>query len=147
METQKIDAINSLIIINNDRSEGYKKAAEEAKDSELKSLFTKFSDQSRGFSSELRKFVPNAEEPDYDETKTTGKLFRLWMDIKAAVTSNDRKAILSSCEFGEDAAKNEYKSVLEKSGELPVDALSVITKQNAEILKSHDQIKSMRDAA
>jgi len=147
METQKIDAINSLIIINNDRSEGYKKAAEEAKDSELKSLFNKFSEQSRGFSSELRKFVPNAEEPDHDETKNTGKLFRLWMDIKAAVTRNDRKAILSSCEFGEDAAKNEYKSVLEKSGELPADALSVITRQNAEILKSHDQIKAMRDAA
>lgn len=147
METQKIDAINSLIIINNDRSEGYKKAAEEAKDSELKSLFNKFSDQSRGFSSELRKFVPNAEEPDQDETKTTGKLFRLWMDLKAAVTSNNRKAILSSCEFGEDAAKNEYKSVLEKAEELPADALSVITKQNAEILKSHDQIKAMRDAA
>jgi uncharacterized protein (TIGR02284 family) len=148
METEKkIDAINSLIIINNDRSEGYKKAAEEAKDSELKSLFTKFSEQSRGFSSELRQFVPNSEEPDHDETKNTGKLFRLWMDIKAAVTSNDRKAILSSCEFGEDAAKSEYKSVLEKSGEIPAEALSVITKQNAEILKSHDQIKAMRDAA
>ncbi len=147
METQKIDAINSLIIINNDRSEGYKKAAEETKDSELKSLFNQFSEQSRGFSSELRKFVPDSEEPDHDETKNSGKLFRLWMDIKAAVTSADRKAILSSCEFGEDAAKNEYKSVLEKSGELPADALSVITRQNAEILKSHDQIKSMRDAA
>ncbi len=148
METEKkIDAINSLIIINNDRSEGYKKAAEEAKDSELKSLFTKFSEQSRGFSSELRQFVPTSEEPDHDETKNSGKLFRLWMDIKAAVTSNDRKAILSSCEFGEDAAKNEYKSVLEKSGEIPAEALSVITKQNAEILKSHDQIKAMRDAA
>lgn len=147
METTKIDAINALIIINNDRSEGYKKAAEEAKDTELKSLFTKFSQQSQTFSTELRKFVPDSKEPDHDETKTTGKLFRLWMDIKAAVTSNDRKAILSSCEFGEDAAKNEYKSILEKSGEIPSDALSVITKQNAEILKSHDQIKAMRDAA
>lgn len=147
METKKIDAINSLIIINNDRSEGYKKAAEESKDTELKSLFNKFSEQSRTFSSELRKFVPGSEEPDYDETKITGKLFRLWMDIKAAVTSNDRKAILSSCEFGEDAAKNEYKSVLEKSTDIPAEALSVITKQNAEILKSHDQIKAMRDAA
>ena len=148
METEKkIDAINSLIIINNDRSEGYMKAAEEAKDPELKTLFTTLSQQSRGFSSELRKFVPNSEEPDHDETKNSGKLFRLWMDIKAAVTGNDRKAILSSCEFGEDAAKNEYKSILEKSGEIPAEALSVITKQNAEILKSHDQIKAMRDAA
>lgn len=147
METKQTDAINSLIIINNDRAEGYKKAAEEAKDSELKSLFNKFSEQSRTFSTELRKFVPDSKEPDHDETKNTGKLFRLWMDIKAAVTSNDRKAILSSCEFGEDAAKNEYKSVLEKSEEIPSEALSVITKQHAEILRSHDQIKSMRDAA
>lgn len=147
METKKIDAINSLIIINNDRSEGYMKAAEEAKDAELKSLFTKFSQQSKTFSSELRQFIPNSEEPEHDETKNSGKLFRLWMDVKAAVSSNNRKAILSSCEFGEDAAKNEYKSVLEKSDEIPADALNVITKQNAEILKSHDQIKSMRDAA
>lgn len=147
METEKIDSINSLIIINNDRSEGYKKAAEETKDADLKALFTTLSMQSMGFSSELRKFVPSSEEPEHDETKTTGKLFRLWMDIKAAVTSNDRKAILSSCEFGEDAAKNEYKSILEKPTEVPADALTVITKQNAEILKSHDQIKAMRDAA
>ena len=148
METEKkIDAINSLIIINNDRSEGYKKAAEEAKDPELKALFNTFSQQSRGFSSELRQFVPNSEEPEHDETKNSGKLFRLWMDIKAAVTGNDRKAILSSCEFGEDAAKNEYKSILENSAEIPAEALTVITKQNAEILKSHDQIKAMRDAA
>ncbi|MES2133796.1 MAG: PA2169 family four-helix-bundle protein [Bacteroidota bacterium] len=147
METQKINAVNSLIIINNDRSEGYMKAAEEAKDSELKSLFTKFSQQSKTFSNELRKFVPDSEEPKSGETKNTGKLFRLWMDIKSAVTSNDRKAILSSCEFGEDAAKKEYKDALEKSRDLPADALAVITKQNSEILKSHNLIKSMRDAA
>lgn len=147
METKKIDTVNSLIIINNDRSEGYMKAAEEVKDSELKSLFTKFSEQSKTFSNELRKFVPNSEEPKSDETKNTGKLFRLWMDIKAAVTSNNRKAILSSCEFGEDAAKKEYKDALENSENLPADAMNVITKQNSEILKSHDLIKSMRDAA
>lgn len=147
METKKIDTVNSLIIINNDRSEGYMKAAEEVKDSELKSLFTKFSEQSKTFSNELRKFVPNSEEPKSDETKNTGKLFRLWMDIKAAVTSNNRKAILSSCEFGEDAAKKEYKDALENSENLPADAMNVITKQNSEILKSHDLIKSMRDTA
>lgn len=147
METKKIDTVNSLIIINNDRSEGYMKAAEEVKDSELKSLFTKFSEQSKTFSNELRKFVPASEEPKSDETKNTGKLFRLWMDIKAAVTSNNRKAILSSCEFGEDAAKKEYKDALENSQNLPAEAMTVITKQNSEILKSHDLIKSMRDAA
>ena len=147
METEKIDTLNSLIIINNDRSEGYLKAAEQAQDTELKSLFTKFSQQSRTFSEELRQFVPGYEEPKHDETRNSGKLFRLWMDIKAAVTSNDRKAILSSCEFGEDAAKKEYKDALENAQELPAGALEIVSRQNSEILKSHDLIKSMRDMA
>ena len=147
METEKIDAVNSLIIINNDRSEGYIKAAEQALDPELKSLFGKFSLQSKTFAEELRQFVPGYEEPKQDETRNSGKLFRLWMDIKAAVTSNDRKAILSSCEFGEDAAKKEYNDALENADELPAGALEIISRQHSEILKSHDLIKSMRDMA
>src|ERR1700761_6726523 len=111
METQKTaEAISDLIIINNDRYEGYKTAAEETKEADLKSLFSSLSSQSRGFANDLRKHVPNGEDlPKKDETKNTGKLFRVWMDIKAAVTAHDRKAILASCEFGEDKAKATYE--------------------------------------
>src|SRR4051812_26936485 len=98
METEKITAVNSLIEINNDRCEGYKRAAEETKEADLKELFTKFSKQSEGFAQDLKKFV-NPEDAKTDETTNSGKLFRVWMDLKAAVTDKDRKAILSSCEF------------------------------------------------
>lgn len=147
METEKIDTVNSLIIINHDREEGYMRAAEDIKDAELKALFTKFSQQSKKFSEELRRFVPNSEEPERDETKNTGKLHRLWMDVKAAITGNDRKVILSSCEFGEDAAKKTYEDALTSKDELPLGAMEVIMRQKTEIQKSHDQIKAMRDAA
>ncbi len=36
--TKKIDALNSLIIINNDRIEGYKTANNEAQETDLKML-------------------------------------------------------------------------------------------------------------
>lgn len=146
METEKIDAINSLIVINHDRHEGYKRASEDTKDEELKKMFTHFSEQSSRFAEELRRFVPNAEEPEKDETKNTGKLHRLWMDLKAAVTGNERKAVLSSCEFGEDYAKHTYDDVLKHAEELPLGAWEVITKHKAEIQKSHDLVKSLRDA-
>ncbi len=148
METEKTaTAINDLIIINNDRYEGYKKAAEETKDADLKSLFTDFSNQSKGFSLELRKFVPaNEEKAEPDETKNSGKLFRVWMDLKAAVTGNDRKAILSSCEFGEDRAKANYDAVLEHTEDIPAEALAVITKQRGALQKGHDTVKSLRDS-
>ena len=122
-------------------------AADETKDADLKSLFTEFSLQSKGFSEELRKFIPKSEDqPERDETKPTGKLYRAWMDFKAAVTSKDRKAILSSCEFGEDVAKKHYEEAMEDSRNIPSDALTIIRKQNAEIKKGHDKVKSMRDA-
>ena len=147
MEIEKTaTAINDLIVINNDRYEGYKTAANEIKDADLKSLFTDFSNQSKGFALELRKFVPATEEKaEKDETKNSGKLFRVWMDIKAAITGNDRKAILSSCEFGEDAAKGHYDEVLEHAEDIPTQALSVVTNQRVAIQKGHDTVKSLRD--
>jgi uncharacterized protein (TIGR02284 family) len=149
METQKTaTAIKDLIIINNDRYEGYKTAAEETKDADLKSMFTEFSLQSKSFSQELRKFAADyQDEPKNDETKNSGKMYRAWMDIKAAITGNDRKAVLSSCEFGEDVAKKHYKEALEHTQDIPSDALQVIQKQNAEIQKGHDRVKAMRDSA
>ena len=46
-------------------------------------------------------------------TLTTGKLHRVWMDVKAALTGKDREAILKSCEFGEGVAQDTYGKALE----------------------------------
>lgn len=148
METQKTAvAINDLIIINNDRYEGYKTAADETREPDLKATFTGFSNQSRQFAAELRKFVPAREDAaEKDETKNTGKLYRVWMDFKSAITGHDRKAILSSCEFGEDAAKKTYDDVLEHSADIPAEAMDTIRRQRADLQKGHDTIKSMRDS-
>ncbi|HOZ87543.1 MAG TPA: PA2169 family four-helix-bundle protein [Bacteroidia bacterium] len=148
METQKTAlAIKDLIIINNDRYYGYKTAVSETKDEDLKSLFTQFSNQSKTFSVQLRKFIPADETGINDnETKNSGKLFRLWMDFRSAITDHDRKAILRSCEFGEYAAKRTYDEVLEYKQDIPAEAMSLIRRQREELQKGHDQVKSMRQA-
>jgi uncharacterized protein (TIGR02284 family) len=69
------------------------------------------------------------------------------MDVKAAVTGNDRKAVLSSCEYGEDHAKKHYNDAMDHSSELPADAMEVIKRQREEILKGHDRVKALRDSA
>jgi uncharacterized protein (TIGR02284 family) len=145
-QTTTSAVINDLIIINNDRYEGYKTAAEETKDADLKSMFNEFSMQSKGFSEELRKFSSSDDQPKRDETKNTGKLYRVWMDIKSAVTAKDRKAILSSCEFGEDVAKKHYQEAIEHPEGVPSEALEIIRRQSSAIQKGHDRVKAMRDA-
>src|SRR6476620_264788 len=148
METKTVSTIKDLIVINNDRCNGYKTAADETKDADLKAMFMEFSRQSEKFAQELRPFLPAGEEqPDSDQTKATGKLYRIWMDIKAAVTGNDRKAVLSSCEYGEDHAKMHYNEAVEHPEQLPADALQVVQRQRSEIMKGHDKVKAMRDSA
>ncbi len=147
METKTATTIKDLVVINNDRYEGYKTAAEETKEADLKTMFNDFSMQSRQFGEELRKFIPSGEDqPKRDETKTTGKLYRAWMDLRAAVTGKDRKNILSSCEYGEDHAKKHYEEAVSNSSDISSEALQVIQKQKSEIVKAHDRVKAMRDS-
>ena len=113
METKKtIDALNKLVEINNDRTEGYTTALKETKDADLKKIFTRFIATSQKCKTELDNEVLTLGGKLTEGTKTTGKLFRLWMDTKAALTNDDRHAILNSCEAGEDVAVGVYKDVL-----------------------------------
>ena len=140
-------ALEELIIINNDRYEGYKRAAGETKDPDLKELFTKYSMQSQQFGSELRQYAKYHDTPDRDETKLSGKFYRAWMDVKAALTGRDRKAVLSSCEFGEDVALKSYDAVTKDSTQLPADLVSKITSQHLEIRQAHNRVKQLRESA
>lgn len=142
-------ALRQLIIINNDRVIGYQDAKKHAEDADLKLLFEKYSLQSKKFANEIEMMIPDLSDdvPGGDETKNTGKLFRAWMEVKDNLAPNNRKAVLSSCEFGEDHAKKEYDKVLEDSEDVSTEALELIRRQRSELQAAHDNIKSMRDSA
>lgn len=142
------DALKDLIIINNDRFEGYQKAMEQVKDADLKELFSQFSIQSKANNVELRTLVPATEDtPDRDETRISGKFYRAWMDVKNALASNNRKEVLSSCEYGEDVAKKAYEDALKDRAELSTGAVANIQNQYDELLHAHNQVKALRDSA
>lgn len=140
--------LSDLIIINNDRYEGYQKAADQTSDADLKSLFSRFSTQSKANNASLRTLVPVSEDtPDRDETKLSGKFYRAWMDVKNALDSDNRKKILSSCEHGEDVAKKAYENALAERADLNANVVSTIEKQYDDIVKAHNEVKALRDSA
>lgn len=142
---ETVALINELIVINHDRIEGYERAAKETEDPQLKSLFTSMADESRQFKNELVREVVNQGGSPAEGTTTSGKVYRAWMDIKAALTGKDRHAIIASCEFGEDAALETYEDVL-KSDHLVNDCRNMIVRQKSSLQKSHDKIKLLRDS-
>jgi uncharacterized protein (TIGR02284 family) len=148
METkEKTEVLNDLILINNDRIKGYQRAKEELKDgdADLKSLFTAMIGESHTYKMALATEVAASGEEIDEGTTNSGKIYRAWMDVKAAFSGSDRKAVLESCEFGEDAAQKAYEMAL-KEEDLPGHIHSLISQQKTALRISHDKIKALRDA-
>lgn len=148
METiEATSVLNDLILINNDRIEGYQKAKGELKDvnADLKALFTDMIAESHTHKMALATEVAASGEDIEKGSTNSGKIYRAWMDVKATFTGHDRKSILASCEFGEDAAQAAYKTALAEKG-LPAHLYSLISKQKEELRTSHDKIKALRDS-
>ena len=69
------------------------------------------------------------------------------MDVKTALTGKNRKAILSSCEFGEDTAVDTYNmALINNVHDISADQRTMLNSQFALIKADHDKIKTMRDA-
>lgn len=141
-------ALNKLLEINNDRIEGYERAADETEDDDLRAMFLQFCTQSRQYRSQLEILVRELGEEPQEGTTASGKLYRAWMDLKAALAGKDKKAILSSCEYGEDVAKDAYEEFLEDDDvrDIPERIRSIVQNQLMEIKQAHDTVRALRDS-
>lgn len=149
MEANKnlIEALNDLIRINHDRTEGYHKAVEELKptDIDLKTMFTNMANTSVQYANALATEVRNLGGSPATDSTQSGKLYRVWMDIKSGISARDRKSVLALCEFGEDAALKAYNLALESDTEIPADVRQLILDQRSSLQSAHDVVKRYRD--
>lgn len=145
---QLTEVLNDLVRINNDRVEGYERAIEETrdKDSDLKAVFHRMADESKQYASELESEIRRHGGEIATDTTFSGKIYRMWMDVKAAFTGKGRQSVLESCEFGEDAAQRAYEEALRSDAPLPADVRQLIVNQKASLKTSHDTIKQYRDS-
>jgi uncharacterized protein (TIGR02284 family) len=142
------DVLNDLIRINNDRIEGYQKAIEEVEDGDvdLHSIFNGLASDSRKIVTELTQQVQLLGEEPAEGTTGSGKIYRVWMDIKDSISTDDRKSVLQSCEFGEDAAQKAYDTAMESDAEMSPDIRQMIAEQQSVLNRGHDLIKEYRYA-
>jgi uncharacterized protein (TIGR02284 family) len=148
MDNEKqIGIVNDLIRINNDRVDGYEKAIDELKDedADLKTLFQRYISESARYAQELTSEVQRLGGDPADGTTNSGKVYRVWMDLKAAITGKDRQTILNNCEFGEDAAQKAYDTALNADTALEPTLREMIVRQKATLRSGHDEVKRLRD--
>jgi uncharacterized protein (TIGR02284 family) len=143
--------LNELVETLKDGERGYSEALTDVKDQDLKDVFKQYALQRDGYLTELENAMHNLNlhPADTNEGKldsVVGSAHRTWINIKAVVTGNDRKAILDECERGEDYAVKAFQKAVQAEG-LPQELKSIIEKQYNGIKQAHDQIRGLRDSS
>ena len=142
-----IEVLNTLITINNDRIEGYETASKETEEHDLKSFFAGLSSTSHHCNQELKAEVSKLGGVAAEGTLVSGKFFRVWMDVKAALTGKDRKTILNSCEYGEEVAGETYEDALRNNAEyLSAEQQGMIKTQRTLLIADLNKVKSAVDS-
>ena len=139
-----VSTLNDLIETCKDGEEGYRKAADNVKRSDLQSLFRQYSTERAQFASELQREVSRIGGKPENSGSISGAMHRGWIEVKGSVTGKDDHNILEEAERGEDAAVNAFQKALGK--DLPSDIRSVVEREYQLIQKAHNQIRAMRDS-
>lgn len=143
-----IDVLNDLVQINNDRIAGYEKAIKDSKPDDVgfHSMFRRMINESATCKAELIGAINTlGGEASIRSTTNSGKVYRVWMDIKSTLTGKTETSVLELCEFGEDAAQKAYEEALKSDVEMPASVRELLVNQKEKLRNSHDTIKKQRD--
>ena len=141
---QAVDQLNHLIETCYDGENGYKKAAEDVDNTNLKTLFNNYAEQRYRFGHELKEHVRQLGGDPEKGTTVKSDLHRVWIDIKSAFTSGGEKAVLAECERGDNYAVDAYAKAVET--DLPLGAKQLVQRQHGEIVEARNKIESLKNA-
>lgn len=140
--TGQAATLHELLLFVNDRIEGYQRAVAESQDTQLQGYYKQLVSQSQKFATKLNTFLRQQEGAEESGTTVKGKLYRAWMDTKAAVTGADEKAILGSNIYGEEWAIKAYEEALSDNtltGPLRLE----VERQYAQSQKTYKELQKM----
>ena len=143
--TEKIyEEIEEILEKNRDAQKGFAKAADNAKNSSLRSYFQRKSANRASFNTDLAREIKTAY-PDFDVDGTfSGNIHRVWMDVKSFFSIDNDESMLEEAIRGDKAAVEEYDDVLDYD-DLPVGLRSLLLSQRAEIQKDLEESKILEE--
>ena len=137
--------LNGLIETIKDGEEGFRTSADKLQNRATAEEFRSFAHQRSHFAADLQAQVSRIGGEPKVSGSVTGTLHRGWINLKSALTGNNDHAILEEAESGEDAAVKNYREALTK--DLPSDIRAVIETQFSQVLRTHNTVRSLRDAS
>jgi uncharacterized protein (TIGR02284 family) len=143
MSDNVISVLNDLIETSRDGEHGFRTAAEDTKDPELRTIFSARAGDCARAVADLRQVISRLGGEPQERGSIAGAVHRGWVNLKSAATGRTDLAILEECERGEDVAKARYRKALEAP--LPDDIRTIVQKQYDGVQRNHDQVRDLRD--
>jgi uncharacterized protein (TIGR02284 family) len=138
-----IATLNGLIATTLDSVKGYTEAAKESETGRYGALFTSRASERQQVATRLQQEVATlGGKPEDDGTIVAGA-HRLFINLKAAVTGHDDKAIINEVEAGEDHIKAKYEDAL-VDRELSPAVRTLIEAAYASVKEGHDEMRDLK---
>ena len=140
---ENITILNTLTATLIDSVEGYRDAAENTESGRFQELFRQMANDRSTCVEDLRAEVRRLGGEAEDDQSTMGSLHQRWLDLKAAITGRDDKAIVNEVERGEDYLKAKFEKALE-DGNLDGESRSVVQRAYQSVREGHDKVSALK---
>ncbi len=144
--SKAIDTLNDLIHITEDSHQGYLESAKDAKDADIKSLFTDLATQRASMVQELQQHVRQLGGTPAEGSTILGKAHRFFENLKSTVTGQDRDAVLTEVERGEGEAIRRHENALQDQS-LPAQCRTLIQSHLERFRSDRSRMTSLKRSA
>ena len=142
-EISVLDTLTTTLI---DSVNGYRDAAANLRGGErFQQMFREMADERSRIAEDLRSEIRRLGGDPPDEGSLMGKTHQRWLDLKAAITGRDDKAIINEVERGEDYLKEKFEAAL-STGELTAETRGSIDRAFQSVRKGHDKVSQLKHA-
>ncbi|HEX2116671.1 MAG TPA: PA2169 family four-helix-bundle protein [Alphaproteobacteria bacterium] len=125
-----------------DSEQGYRRSAQDASDSDLKQQFEQLANERSSMAAELDRLIrEHGGEPSWKEGSLTGAAHRMWVDLRTALSRNERQVILEEVARGESAAEEAYDSALRQN--LPANVMQVVRQHHRRVRETRNRYRAM----
>ena len=140
-----IKTLNGLIETTLDSADGYAEAAKDAKSAQLISLFTARATERRATASALQQCVRSLGGKPEDDGTVLASAHRMFVNLRASLTSNNNAAVVDEVERGEDHIKAKFEDAM-KDTEVSPGTMSAIAEAYTSVRSGHDQMRDLKKA-
>ena len=141
--SDEIGTLNTLIATTIDSITGYEDAAANSEAGRFQQLFRDRANERQRVVEELRAEVRRLGGNPEDDGSFMGKTHQRFLDLKAAITGRDEKAIIDEVERGEDYLKEKFETAL--GGEhLSGECRTAVERAYQSVRSGHDQMSQLK---